>query len=131
MPCISIEVRKEYNKEEGLQIINAVHSALQSAFKILATDRVVRLIVHSPDRFACPIGLEKPDRYTLITIDAYMGRSAEAKRELYKSIAENLEPLGIPGNHMLILLREFSSENWGIDGGKMASEAQLEYKIDI
>lgn len=131
MPSVIIEVRKDYNKKDGKKIINAVHSALQTAFKILPTDKVVRLVIHSPDRFACPTNLNKPECYTYISIDAYSGRSVEAKRNLYKSIVENLESLGIPKDHVLILLREASPENWGIEGGQVANEVQLGYKIDV
>lgn len=131
MPSVLIEVRKEYNEEEGLKLINAVHEALQSAFKILPSDKVVRLVVHSPDRFACPGDLKKPELYTYINIDAYSGRSIEAKRTLYKTIVDNLETLGIPKDHVLILLREAPSENWGVEGGQVASEVSLGYKIDV
>lgn len=131
MPSVLIEVRKDYNKDEGIKIMNAVHSALQTAFKILPNDKVVRLVSHSPERFACPTNLKKPECYTYINIDAYSGRSVEAKRNLYKNIVDNLEPLGIPKDHVLILLREASPENWGIEGGQVASEVQLGYKIDV
>lgn len=131
MPSVLIEVRKEYNKEEGIKIINAVHSALQTAFKILSADKVVRLVIHSPDKFACPSNLNKPECYTYINIDAYSGRSIDAKRSLFKTIVENLEGLGIPKDHVLILLRETSPENWGIEGGQVAGEVKLGYKIDV
>ncbi|MCK0114960.1 tautomerase family protein [Gelidibacter sp. F63206] len=131
MPSVIIEVRKEYNKEDGIKIMDAVHSALQTAFKILPTDKVVRLVINSPERFACPTNLNKPECYTYINIDAYTGRSVEAKRKLYKSIVENLEPLGIPKDHVLILLRETSPENWGVEGGQVASEVNLGYRLDV
>lgn len=131
MPGVTIEVRKNYSEEEGMKIIDAVHSALQSAFKILPTDKVVKLIVHSPSRFACPTDLKEPDRYTFISIDAYSGRSVEAKKQLYQGIVDNLQSLGIPKDHVLILLRESSSDNWGIEGGQMASQVDLGYRINV
>lgn len=131
MPSVIIEVRKDYNKVDGRKIMDAVHSALQTAFKILPADKVVRLVRHSPESFACPTNLNKPECYTYINIDAYSGRSVEAKRNLYKHIVENLGPLGIPKDHVLILLREAPPENWGIEGGQVASEVQLGYKIDV
>ena len=131
MPSVLIEVRKDYNEEDGKKIINAVHSALQTAFKIIPTDKVVRLVVHPPHRFACPSNLDKPEFYTYINIDAYKGHSIDAKRSLYKNIVNNLEALGIPKDHVLILLREAPQENWGIDGGQVASEVNLGYKIDV
>lgn len=131
MPSVLIEVRKNYDATEGHQIINAVHTALQTAFKIHASDKVVRLVIHDADRFACPTNLTQPERYTYIHIDAYTGRSINAKRSLYKNIVNNLEILGIPKDHVLILLRESPAENWGIEGGQVASEVELDYKIDV
>ncbi|MBA6154772.1 tautomerase family protein [Gelidibacter maritimus] len=131
MPSVRIEVRKDYNKEDGIKIMNAVHFALQTAFKILPSDKVLRLVSYSPERFECPNNLSKPECYTYVCIDAYSGRSVEAKRDLYKSIVDNLEPLGIPKDHVLILLRESSQDNWGIEGGQVASEVKLGYKIDV
>lgn len=114
MPCVTIEVRKTYNEKDGMKIIDAVHSSLQTSFNVLPSDKVVRLITHSPDKFACPTHLNKPECFTLISIDAYSGRSDDAKKKLYKSIAKNLAPFGIPENHILILLREAPLKNWGI-----------------
>ncbi|SRR5690606_8575554 len=131
MPSVLIEVRKEYNKEEGIKIMDAVHLALQSAFKILPTDKNVRLIIHSPDRFACPPNKNNPDYYTHISIDAFSGRTIDAKKKLYKDIVNNLEDIGIPKDNVKILLREISPENWGIRGGQVASEVKLGYKIDV
>ncbi|GAB1446718.1 MAG: tautomerase family protein [Cyclobacteriaceae bacterium] len=131
MPSVLIEVRKEYSKEQEIKIIDAVHSALQTAFKILPTDKNVRLIVHPPHRFACPLDKNNPEYYTYISIDAFSGRSIGAKRNLYKTIVDNLEILGIPKDHVDVLLRESSAENWGLHGGQVASEVVLGYKIDV
>ena len=66
-----------------------------------------------------------PEAYTHISIDAFQGRSVEAKRNLYKAIVDNLEPLGIPKDHVKILLREIPQENWGIRGGQAACDVDL------
>jgi hypothetical protein len=94
-------------------------------------DRDVRLIVHEPHRFACPPACEKPEAFTLIGIDAFAGRSLEAKRNLYRAIVAGLEPFGIPRNHVKILLRESPQENWGIRGGQAACDVDLGFKVDV
>lgn len=131
MPSVLIEVRRQFTKDEEIGIMNAVHSALQTAFKIIATDKNVRLIVHEPHRFACPPNKDKPDYFTHISIDAFSGRSLDAKRNLYKSIVNNLEPFGIPKDHIKIMIREISPENWGIRGGQAACDVDLGFKIDV
>ena len=131
MPSVLIEVRRKYNPAQEVAIMEAVHTALCESFKILPDDKNVRFIVHEPHRFGCPPDREKPDLYTHISIDAFAGRSLEAKRNLYKAIVSNLESLGIPKNHVKILLREIPKENWGIRGGQAGCDVDLGYKVEI
>lgn len=131
MPSVLIEVRQQHPKEIESGIMEAVHSALRECFKILPGDRNVRLLVHEPHRFECPPDREKPEVYTHISIDCFAGRSLEAKRCLYKSIVRNLEPFGIPNNHVKIMLREIMAENWGIRGGFAACDVDLGFRVDV
>ena len=114
-----------------MAIIEAVHSSLCEAFKIPPGDRNVRLLVHEPHRFACPPHLAKPELYTSIGIDAFSGRSVDAKRTLYASIVEKLAKVGIPKDHVLIVLKEIPTENWGIRGGQAACDLDLGFTINV
>ena len=131
MPSVLIEVRQQYPQEREVALIEAVHAALREAFKIPPHDRTVRLVVHEPHRFACPPNNERPELYTHISIDAFAGRSRDAKRNLYKAIVNNLEALGIPKTHVKILLREITRENWGIRGGQAACNVELGFKVEV
>jgi len=131
MPSVLIEVRRPYPAEQEVALMEAVHAALREAFQILPGDRNVRLVVHEPHRFACPPAREKPEAYTHISIDAFAGRSLDAKRRLYRAIVTNLEPFGIPRDHVKILLRELPRENWGIRGGQAATDVDLGFKVDV
>lgn len=128
MPNVTIEVRKRYSKAEEEGIIAAVHAALVTGIKIPEWDRTVRLVVHDPHRFAVPPG--KDERYTLVEIDLFSGRSLEAKKALYRAIVANLGKFGVPADHIKVLLRESVAENWGIRGGFPASEVDLGFKVD-
>lgn len=131
MPSVLIEVRQQYLTEIEEEIMEAVHAALREAFKILPGDRNVRLLVHEPHRFQCPPDREKPECYTHISIDCFSGRSIDAKRLLYKAIVNNLAVFGIPGDHIKIMLREITAENWGIRGGQAACDVDLGFKVDV
>jgi phenylpyruvate tautomerase PptA (4-oxalocrotonate tautomerase family) len=131
MPNITIEMRRTVAPQEEEQIMEAVHSALREAFKIPEWDRVVRLIVHEPRRFQVSPRLANPELLTLVTIDAFLGRSVDAKRALYAGIVRNLSALGIPANHVLILVREAQRENWGVAGGKAASDIDLGFNVNV
>jgi phenylpyruvate tautomerase PptA (4-oxalocrotonate tautomerase family) len=129
VPNVTIEVRKRYTREQEVAIIDAVHAALMEGIKTPDWDKTIRLVVHEPHRFATPP--KKDDRYTLVDIDLFAGRSLEAKKALYRAIVKNLGKLGIPADHIKILLRESPAENWGIRGGVPASEVELGFKVDI
>ncbi len=131
MPSVLIEIRQKYSLEIESGIMEAVHSALRDCFKILPSDGNVRLIVHEPHRFECPPDREKPESYTLVSIDCFAGRSIDAKRKLYKTIVANLEPFGIPNNHVKIMLREITAENWGIRGGFAACDIELGFEVKV
>ncbi len=131
MPSVLIEVRREYSAKEETGIMNAVHAAMCASFKIKPDDRHVRLIVHPPHRFQCPQERAKPEYLTHISIDCIAGRSIEAKRKLYRTIVESLLPFGIPKDHVKILLREITTENWGIRGGLAACDVDLGFDVNV
>ena len=118
MPSVVIEVKKEYSQEKESAIIDAVYQAMVTAFDITPDERTIRLFVHAPHRYVPDPDLDQPELHTHISIDTFAGRSIESKRNLYKEIVSNLAELGIPKNHVEILLREIPRENWGIRGGQ-------------
>lgn len=131
MPSALIEVRQQYTPKIESEIMEAVHTALREAFKILPNDRNIRMLVHEPHRFQCPPDIERPEYYTNISIDCFAGRSIEAKRNLYKAIVNNLSQFGIPANHVKIMLREITAENWGIWGGQAACDVDLGFEVKV
>ena len=42
-----------------------------------------------------------------------------------------LGPLGIPADHVTVLLREVPRENWGIRGGQAASDVELGFTVEV
>jgi len=131
MPSVQIQIRRSLSIEQETAIIEAVHASLHEAFKIPPQDRNVRLLVHEPHRFACPPQLARPELFTLIEIDGFLGRSLDAKRSLYAKIVDNLSKLDIPKDHVIIVLREVPTENWGIRGGVAACDVDLGFKINV
>ena len=103
MPKTLVEVRRSYDADSARQILDAVHEALVAAFRIPREDRGVRLIAHAPERFDPPDGLAPPERYTLVTIDCFAGRSLDAKRHLDAEIAVRLAVAGIPRGHVSVI----------------------------
>ena len=50
---------------------------------------------------------------------------------LYREIVESLGPLGIPPDHVSVLLREAPLENWGIRGGVAACDVDLGFDVNV
>jgi phenylpyruvate tautomerase PptA (4-oxalocrotonate tautomerase family) len=129
MPLVRIEILRGRPVAERQQLLEGVHAALVEAFGIPDDDRTQRIIEHDLDNFEVPPGVG--ERYTLVEIIAFPGRSAAAKRHLYQAIVRNLEAAGIPANDISIVLQEPPMENWGVRGGKPASEVDLGFRVDI
>jgi len=131
MPSSVIEVRRRYRDDEEVAIIDAVHNALVAAFEIPPSDKHVRLICHEPHRFAHSPTLAQPELYTFVAIDCFAGRTVQAKRNLYREIVDRLKVLGIPPDHVTIVLRESAVENWGIRGGQAACDVDLGFNVNV
>ena len=110
-------------------VIDAVQSALREALKIPEGDRTLRLIEHPPSHFAVPPG--RGEKFTLVEVTMFSGRSMGAKRALYQAIVRNLAALDVPPSDIKITLIETPPENWGVRGGMPASEIDLGFKIDV
>ena len=110
-------------------VIDAVQSALREALKIPEWDRTLRLIEHLPSHFAVPTG--RGEKFTLVEVTMFSGRSTAAKRTLYQAIVRNLGALDVPPLDIKIALIETPPENWGLRGGIPASEIDLGFKIDV
>jgi phenylpyruvate tautomerase PptA (4-oxalocrotonate tautomerase family) len=129
MPLVRIEIIKGPPVAERKHLLEGVHAALVEAFGIPDDDRTQRLIEHDPENFEIPRGAG--ERYTLIEITAFPGRSATAKRSLYEAVVCNLEGAGVPTSDISVVLHEPPMENWGIRGGKPASEVDLGFRVDV
>ena len=97
--------------------------------KIPEGDRTLRLIEHPPSHFAVPPG--RGEKFTLVEVTMFSGRSMGAKRALYQAIVRNLAALDVPPSDIKITLLETPPENWGVRGGMPASEIDLGFKIDV
>jgi phenylpyruvate tautomerase PptA (4-oxalocrotonate tautomerase family) len=128
MPNILIETRAGWiiSAEE---VISAVHGAVATTLGLPGWDRTVRLVEHAPSHFPPPPG--RGERFTLVEISMFSGRSLEAKRALYRQVVKGLEAVGVPSDDVTNTLNEISRENWGIRGGQMASEVELGFKVDV
>lgn len=129
MPHVRIEVVKGRSLEERQRLLQAVHDALIEAFRIPDEDRTQRIVEHEPENFEIPSG--NSDRYTLIEITAFPGRSGDAKRHLYRALVQRLGEMAIDPMDVSVVILEPTLENWGVRGGRSAADVNLGFSLDV
>lgn len=130
MPLVRIELIKGRTLEYKKALMDGVHRALVDAFAIPEGDRIQRLYELESDAFER--SENKTDDFVLVELTVFKGRSAEAKKKLYQAIVENLQASpGIKPSDVLIVIHEPPLENWGVAGGKPASEVDLGFDIHV
>lgn len=129
MPHVRIEIVKGRTLDERHQLFQAVHAALMEAFLIPDDDRTQRIVEHEPENFEVPPG--SSDRYTLIEITAFPGRSADAKRNLYRTLVQKLGEIAIDPTDVSVVILEPTLESWGVRGGHSAADVDLGFSLDV
>jgi phenylpyruvate tautomerase PptA (4-oxalocrotonate tautomerase family) len=130
MPFVKISLRTGKSPDYKRALLDGVHSALVEAFKIPDEDRHQQLFELDEDCFEIPSA--KSNQFVVVEIIAFQGRSLTAKKKLYAAIVRNFgNSPGIAGDDVMIILHEPPKENWGIRGGKPASEVDIGFKVDI
>ncbi|MGE5173545.1 MAG: tautomerase family protein [Betaproteobacteria bacterium] len=130
MPIVRITIRAGKPPEYKKALLDGVHHGLVQAFKIPDHDRIQELHDLAPDHFEIPS--VKTEQLTIVEVTAFRGRSIEAKKQLYQTIVANLaKNPGIAGDDIVIIVHEPPLKNWGIRGGKPASEVNVGFRIDV
>ncbi len=129
MPLVMIEMREGRTAAAKKALLDAVHDALVAAFEIPDDDRQQRVLEYPAENFEVPPG--KSADHLLITIDAFPGRSTQAKSKLYAGIVARLEALGTDPRDVLIVINEPPLQNWGIRGGQSAANVDLGFALDV
>lgn len=126
MPIIQVDVLKGRLGADKKRLLDAIHEALVEAFEIPDDDRVQILNEHEADDFDVPV-----DGLAIVTITMFPGRSLAAKRKLYEGIAMKVGDLGIDPRDVMVVLNERPLDDWGIRGGKAASDVDLGFDLDV
>ena len=115
MPLVKIEIIKGKSLEYKKSVLDAVHVALENAIQIENWDRFQRLYEIEDDLFER--SESKTDKFTMIEITMFPGRTKEQKSKLYKEIVKELnQRLGIEPTDIFIVINEPANENWGLAG---------------
>jgi phenylpyruvate tautomerase PptA (4-oxalocrotonate tautomerase family) len=126
-----IEILEGRNPDEQRKLVDAVAVALSEALQAPVADPSVRLLEYPPARFSIPYPDRHSDRFTLVEVTMFAGRSMDTKRRLYQAIVDGLTASDVPRDDILIVLNEPPMHNWGVNGGVPASEVDVGFEVDI
>jgi len=129
MPQVRINMIKGRSQAEKLAVSRAVHQAMVKNLGIPATDANHRIVEFEREDWILPEG--KSERFVLIEMTLFAGRSQEAKGAFYAEATAGLVALGVPGDDVLIVLVEGPRENWGMRGGQRADQVDMGYKVGV
>lgn len=108
---------------------DVIHSCIVDGLKFPIDKKFQRFFLMNPDDFFFPTG--RTERYTIIELSIFEGRSIEAKKEFIKLIYTRFqEQLRISENDIEITIFETPKCNWGIRG-LPGDELQLTYKVNV
>lgn len=129
MAQIKIYARRALLAESKALISQAVHTALVSALQYPEDKKFQRFFPMDEGDFIYPA--DRSERYTIIEVSMFEGRSVGAKRALIQAMADRLQDLaGIPAQDIEITLFETPKVNWGIRGMN-GDDLSLGYKVDV
>lgn len=126
-----IEIREGRTPQEKRGMLEAVRDALSQALRAPGEDPAVRLTEYPAEQFLLPYADRHSDRFTLVEVTMFAGRSLDTKRRLYDAIIRSLASFDVPVDDVLIVLHEPPMTNWGVNGGTPASEVDVGFEVEI
>ena len=121
-------LRSEFDPIKA-QLSDVIHSCVVDALSFPTDKRTHRFFPLAPEDFYMPAG--RTDRYVIIEISLFEGRSAETKKTLIRLLFESCETqLSLLPADVEITLTETPRCNWGFRG-QTGDELELNYSIQI
>jgi phenylpyruvate tautomerase PptA (4-oxalocrotonate tautomerase family) len=127
MPIVHVHLRAGRTDAQKKALLDGLHAAFVEALAIQPDDRNQLVHEYAPGNFEARYGSDA----VFVEANLFQGRSADAKRKLYKLAVDALERAGVRREAVLIVLHDPPLENWGIRGGQAATDVKLGYKIDV
>lgn len=118
MPLVNIHMRKGFSTDYKKKYLDAVHEGLLSALKIDDSDRFQRITEYEDNLFEVSLG--KDQRFSIIEITMFPGRTNDMKKELISKITSNLvTSIGIRAEDVFIIINDPPLCNWGMRGEQL------------
>jgi len=112
-----------------LAISEAIHSSVMEALEYPPEKRFHRFIALDEQDFI--YSADRSDRYTIIEVSIFEGRSTGAKKSLIRLLFERMSRLaGIAPQDVEVTIFETPRASWGIRG-LPGDEIGLNYKVEV
>ncbi|MFG2129782.1 tautomerase family protein [Streptomyces sp. NPDC048751] len=121
MPFVRIDLIRGRRPEDIRAIADAAHRALVDVLEIPERDRFQVITEHDADHVIAldaDLGFERSDRLVMIQIFTQSGRAAEVKQRVFRTVAKQLEPLGVGGEDLFISFMENGPQDWSFGFGR-------------
>ncbi len=129
MPCLRIETTQGWLEGRSGELFKRIDSVLCQVLKVPPNDSLIRLNEYPKERLSRPSS--SVESYTFIEVTLFSGRSLETKRALYAGLTQAMVDLGATAEDVTIALYEVGLDNWGIRGGRPASDFNFGFPISI
>ncbi|HTZ64276.1 MAG TPA: tautomerase family protein [Solirubrobacteraceae bacterium] len=131
MALARIEILEGRTVEAKQAMVMAVRQALSEALRAPDDDPLVRLTEYPAEQYTLPCPRRHSERFTLVEVTMFAGRSMDTKRRLYDAVISRLSALDVPAHDILIVLHEPPMHNWAVNGGTPADEADVGFEVEI
>ena len=128
MAQVKVYALRETLEEKANPLSEAIHSSLVSAIGLPENKKFQRFIPFETEFFKYPA--DRSDKYTIVEISMFEGRSKEAKKKLIRELYRNIgDKAAIDTQDLEITISETPRENWGIRG-LPGDELKLGYSVE-
>jgi phenylpyruvate tautomerase PptA (4-oxalocrotonate tautomerase family) len=109
-----IEVLVGRSPSEKRLLLARVHEAMVTALHVPADDPTVRLLEYPAEHMIIPG--RHSQRYTIVVITMFAGRTMTTKRCLYQQLVAGLAEVDVPAADVQVIVHEAPMENWSLEG---------------
>ncbi|MEU8202499.1 tautomerase family protein [Streptosporangium sp. NPDC049046] len=128
MTQIKFYGRRDAWSDRRQEISDAVHGCLVDVWRLPEDKRFHRFLLLDAEDMICP---QRSERYLIVEIVCFSGRTDEAKRSLIRALFTAVgDALDLPAEDLEIVIMESPKVNWGIRG-LPGDELTLTYPVTV
>lgn len=130
MPQVKVFGLREVLKPIQRELSDAINGCISEGLKFPADRRLQRFFLMDREDFIYPEH-ERTERYTIVEITTFEGRTPETKRGLVRLFYERVPPvIGCEPVDLDVIIYEIPRHAWGLMG-EVGDEMKLTYEVEV